>query len=194
MEITIDFNDALQRCRMESAFNGKTAELNANDQLRYATDDEVYSRHYLGKFDIVRIRNGDQPLIMIYIREGAHKLEAAWKDYMTASGHYISDTVTWQFKDLNGQLSQPSLFNPFQDNSISPTPFQDNDPSWLVGTIEDILAAYALTRWLNDKLPDLASTYSQRYENTLATITLSLATYTLQKPHKRFDFRSDIPT
>ena len=176
MEITIDFNDALQRCRMESAFIGKTAELNANDQLRYATDDEVYSRHYLGKFDIVRIRNGDQPLIMTYIREGANKLEAAWREYLSENGHHTSDTVVWQFKDHDEQPRQPSLFNPFQNN----------DPSWLAGTIEDILAAYALTRWLNDKLPDLASTYLQRYENTLATITLSLAANTLKTPHKRF--------
>lgn len=189
MEITIDFKDVLERCVMESAFIGRTAELHANDELRYATDDEVYSRHYVGNYDIVRIRGGDTPLLMTYIREGAHKLECAWCEYMSATGCYTSETVVWEFKLNDDMFHQPPIFNPFQNNYYTQdnNPSEDGDTSWLAGTIEDILATYALSRWLHDKQPDLSSVYLQRYENTTLNVTLSLTKNTLRAPRKRFE-------
>ena len=53
--------------------------------------------------------------------------------------------------------------------------------------ITDILATYALSRWLHDKLPDLSSVYLQRYENTTLNVTLSLTKNTLRAPRKRFE-------
>ena len=169
MDITIDFQDTLERCIMESTFIGRAAEQQASDELRATNDENSFSRHYIGRFDMVRIRSADYPLIMTYIREGAHKIEAAWKWAMTADGHYTENTLIWTFRDSNN----------LQDNT-------SDSEHWLAGLIIDLLTAYALWRWLNDKLPASAETYIQRYENTLIPLTTQLANGIIHKPSKRF--------
>ena len=171
MELTIDFQDIMERCKMESAFLGRTAEQKDNDVARSSTSDNLYSNHYIGPFDIVRIRGGDEPLIMTFIREGAHLQETAWHWAMNESGHYTSDTVVWIFKD-----------------NINDIPPEATNPSYyLTGIVCDLLTAYALSRWLHDKLPDLATRYLLHYENTKLSISKTLSANTLKTPRKRFE-------
>lgn len=170
MQLTIDFQDIMERCQMESAFIGRTAEHQDNDKVRSSTSDNFYSCHYVGPFDIVRIRGGDEPLIMTFIREGAHLLESKWHWAMTASGQYTTATVVWKFK---GNIS-------------AITPVGSTSSDYLTGVVSDLLTAYALSRWLHDKLPDLATHYLLHYENTSLSFSKTLSSNTLKTPRKRF--------
>ncbi len=202
MELTIDFKDALERCRMESAFIGRSAEEQTNDEVRYASDDDIFSRHYIGKFQLVRIRSGDEQLIMTYIAEGAHKLENEWRWLMTGMGSYTTATAVWQFNDkLFSTDNQPPEPMPDeepwtitdfsgQDNNYYNTTdnetINDDTQSWIYEMSIDLIAAYTLHRWLADKIPTLAADYLNRYENTNTTFCNKIAANTMRTPRKRF--------
>ena len=227
MEISIDFQDTLERCKLESAFIGRTAQQQVNDEMRITTDDDIFSRHYVGKFNMIRIRGSDDPLVMTFIREGAHKLEMACKWAMTTDGQYTQNTLVWYFQDntktnqdntknhqantliqdntatnqvtLETNQDNPEYIQDYsesnhatlktnQDNTLiqdNTATNQDNYISWMVGIIEDLLSAYALYRWLYDKLPDQSSIFLQHYENTLTAFSTQLATAIMKKPMKR---------
>ena len=202
MELTIDFLDALERCRMESAFIGRSAEEQTNDELRYANNDDIFSRHYIGKFDLVRIRSGDEQLIMTYIAEGAHKLENQWRWLMTGMGSYTTATAVWQFSDRFFCFNSPPpetihdeepwtiadlpQQNNNHDNAADNDTIDDDTQSWLYAMAIDLIAAYALHRWLADKIPTLAANFLQRYEDTNTTFCSKIAANTMRTPRKRF--------
>ena len=72
MNITIDFQDIFERCMRETAYMGRTGEQQHSDEVRGTTDEKVFANQYVGIFHIVRIRGSDRPLLMSFIREGAH--------------------------------------------------------------------------------------------------------------------------
>ncbi len=167
--MTIDFQDIFERCMMETAYMGRTGEWQASDALRTTTDERIFSNQYVGQFNLVRIRGSDQPLLTSFITEGAHRLEALMRWAMSGEGNYTTQTVEWTFRGRSEET--------------------DAGIRCLEGLIEDILTAYALWRWLSDKLPDHATRYFSNWE----TLTLQMKnTMTeLKKPTKNHENTSN---
>ena len=156
MNITIDFQDIFERCMRETAYMGRTSEQQHSDEVRGTTDEKVFANQYVGIFHIVRIRGSDRPLLMSFIREGAHLLESMLHEAMSDGGSYTTESVSWEFHSADGACT--------------------------AGLLEDALTAYALWRWLSDKLPEQAQAYEVQMKNTMEGMKGNVRQ--LRKPRK----------
>lgn len=175
--MTIDFQDIFERCMRETAYMGRTEEWTASDEQRATTDERVFSNNYVGHFNCVRIRGSDQSLIFTFIAEGAHRLEAVLSWAMRAQGEYTAQTVSWQMRHRSTATGENTDDGEEEENQA------------LAGLAEDMLTAYALWRWLGDKLPNHAARYFSNWE----TLTLQMKnTMTeLKKPTKNHENTSN---
>ena len=182
--MTIDYQDIFERCMMESANLGRTAAEQASDAARAATDERTFSNQYVGRFNQLRIRESDRSLLLTFIREGAHLTESRLTGVLQQQGSYTAETVTWDL-DNDERPPHPLFINSAAEELTGSTENEAEERQGLYGLIEDLLTAYALWRWLSDKLPDVAASYSIKWNDGIAHIKTEVCGLRLKKPKKQ---------
>lgn len=167
--MTIDFQDIFERCMMESAYIGRRAAEADSDAARANSDERIFSNQYVGKFRQLRIRQSDRTLLMTFIREGAHLIENRLSALLQRQGEYSGETVSWVFSG--------------SDETIETS--EASSRQGLYGLTEDLLTAYALWRWLCDKLPDQSAVYATKWSDGIMILKQSIRDNRLRKPKKR---------
>ncbi len=163
--IKYEYSEAIERCEMLSAFEGRNA-VDANGESLY---------------EMVKIVAQDKDLLMAYMGTSARLLEESFAPVVTESTYV--DVAVAEVKDADGNVTTPEQIPGF-------TMVLDRDEErWSAGKrdferyLTEALSSYAMWQWLMDKVPERANVYGELWQQMSAATTNAL--HRLSAPRKK---------